>query len=354
MTRYLKLFLLTIIASQAFFNACSQDVGFSQFYDQPLLRNPALAGIFTGDLRLVASYRNQWQSVTTPYRTFGLSAELKIPVDLVPDDNLTVGLQLMRDVAGTSEYSTMQIMPAANYSLPLSAEKNSYLSFALMGGLMQQRFDPAKLVLNDQFVSGSNGTFSILPSSRQVFNNTNINYFDFSAGLSYNGVMRGDIDYFIGAGIFHIKNPKVAFFDGNQIVLNKKLAFNAGLSVPTSETDQFVLYGDYFTQYGDQFRPVGIRTLQIGMMYRHDLFVLGEEQQTITLGLLYRLDDAVIPVIQLALSKFAIGASYDANISKLAVASHYRGGFELTISYKDFLNYRNQDLRQSKCPRFGK
>jgi hypothetical protein len=49
----------------------AQDISFSQFYDQPLLRNPALAGIFTGDVRFTASYRNQWQSVTIPYRTFG-------------------------------------------------------------------------------------------------------------------------------------------------------------------------------------------------------------------------------------------------------------------------------------------
>src|ERR1700709_746181 len=111
-------------------SASAQDIGFSQFYEQPLLRNPALAGIFTGDVRLVASYRNQWQSVTIPYRTFGLSTEIKLPIDLVPDDNITIGLQLIKDVAGTSEFSTTQILPAVNYSLPLSGQKNSYLSIA--------------------------------------------------------------------------------------------------------------------------------------------------------------------------------------------------------------------------------
>src|ERR1700761_6055348 len=110
----------------------SQDVGYSQFYDQPLLRNPALAGIFTGDVRLVAAFRNQWQSVTIPYRTFGLSSEVKFPTNIVPDDNLTVGLQLMRDVAGTSEFSTTQILPAVNYSLPLSGVKNSFLSLGVV------------------------------------------------------------------------------------------------------------------------------------------------------------------------------------------------------------------------------
>jgi type IX secretion system PorP/SprF family membrane protein len=331
----------------------SQDVGFSQFYDQPLLRNPALAGIFTGDIRLTASYRNQWQSVTIPYRTYALNAEVKMPVEMVPNDNLTIGLQLIRDVAGTSEFSTLQILPAVNYSLPLSEVKNSYISLAFMGGLMQQRFDPSKLVMNDQFVAGSNGSFSVMPASRQVFNNTSVNYADLSAGISYNSVIREDIDYFIGAGIFHLTKPKVGFYDGNTITLNRKLTFNAGLSAPTSETDQFILYADYFKQFGDRFTPVGISTLQVGMMYSHDLFVYDDVQKTFTIGALYRWNDAIIPVVRLQLDKFTIGASYDVNVSKLVAASTYRGGFELVLSYRGILNSRNQEARQVLCPRFS-
>jgi len=349
--RYL---LLLFIVSRFTFTAFSQDVGFSQFYDQPLLRNPALAGIFTGDVRLAASYRNQWQSVTIPYRTFGFSGEFKMPANIAPDDNVTIGLQLIRDVAGTSEFSTLQILPAVNYSLPLSPTSNSYLSIAFMGGLMQQRFDPTKLVLNDQFVSGSNGSFSILPSSRQVFNNTSVNYFDLSAGLSYNGVIRDDINYFIGAGIFHLTKPKVGFYEGNSITLNKKLALNVGFAAPTSETDQFIFYADYFKQFKEGFKPVGISTLQTGIMYSHDLFVLGDAQQTITGGVLYRLNDAIIPVVQLQLSKLIIGASYDINIDKLAAAARYRGGFELVLSFRDFLNYNQKERRQALCPRFAR
>ena len=331
--------------------ARGQDVGFSQFYDQPLLRNPALAGIFTGDVRFVASYRNQWQSVTIPYRTFGLSTEVKLPAGFVADDNLTLGLQLVKDVAGTSNFSTVHIMPAVNYSLPLSEETNSYLSIGFMVGLMQQRFDPTKLVLGDQFIAGANGTFSVLPASRQVFNNTSVNYFDLSAGISYSGGVRDEINYFVGAGMFHITKPEVGFFEGNKITLNKKLAVNMGFSAPTSETDQFILYADYFRQFADGFRAVG-STFQAGCMFSHDLFVLGDVQKAITFGALYRLDDAIIPVVRLQVSKCTIGASYDINISKLVVASHYRGGFELTLSYRDFLNYNNSERRQVRCLKF--
>jgi type IX secretion system PorP/SprF family membrane protein len=343
-----KLIGLVMIAWQCLCTCFAQDVGFSQFYDQPLLRNPALAGFFDGDMRFVASYRNQWQSISTPYRTFGLSSEFKLPVHVVEYDNITVGMQLIRDVAGTSQYSTTQILPAVNYSLPLNTEDH-YISLAFMGGLMQHRFDPTKLVMNDQFVSGTNGTFSILPATRQVFNNTNVNYFDLSAGLSYFGVT-GNVNYCIGAGMFHLTKSNQGFFDGRAISLNKKLALNVGASGRTSEADMLTFYADYFKQFGQGFTPVGISSFQAGLLFSHDLFVLDDIQKTITGGILYRWDDAIIPVVQLQLSKFMIGASYDVNISKLATASKYRGGFELVLSYRDFLNGLSSVLQQGLCP----
>ncbi len=344
--------LLFMAALLSCLTARSQDVGYSQFYDQPLLRNPALAGVFTGDVRFVGSFRNQWQSVTVPYRTFGVSAEVKFPTGIVPDDNLTLGLQVMKDVAGTSEFSTTQLLPAVNYSLPLGGSTNSYLSLGVMGGLRQQRFDPTKLQLDDQFVAGSNGSFSLLPASAQVFNNTNSTYFDLSVGVSWNGSVNDNVDFFLGAAMFHLTKPKVGFFEGEEIVQNKKAAFNLGLSVATSESDQLILYADHFRQYGDHLRFAG-STLQVGMLYKRNLVVIGDDHTSFSAGLLYRLDDAIIPVAQMELSNFVIGVSYDINVSKLAVASQSRGGLELTLSYKDFLNILSKDHRIMKCPRFG-
>jgi type IX secretion system PorP/SprF family membrane protein len=351
----MRRFLLLLIIFRCGPEAFAQDVGFSQFYDQPFLRNPALAGIFTGDVRLSASFRNQWQSVTVPYTTYGLSSEIKIPVNAVPNDNLTIGLELLRDVAGTSEFSTFQFLPAVNYSLPLSGVKTSYLSFGVMGGLMQQRFDPTKLVFNDQFVAGSNGAFSVAPVTGQVFNNTSVNYPDLSVGVSYNGSLNDDADYYAGIGMFHLVPPKVGFFEGNVITLNRKAAFNFGMVARTSEIDQVIVYGDYFKQYDHGFRPVGVSTLQVGLLFNRDLWGEDEDNRKgITIGMLYRWNDAVIPVVQLEESKLAVSVSYDVNVSKLVVASQYRGGLELTLTYKDLLNSRRRKTGSIPCPKFGK
>src|SRR5579862_4264405 len=57
----------------------TQDLHFSQFFEAPLLRNPSLAGIFTGDYRVQGVYRDQWNSVTDGYRTGSFNAEYKMP-----------------------------------------------------------------------------------------------------------------------------------------------------------------------------------------------------------------------------------------------------------------------------------
>ena len=94
MKKYL-IYLLLLIVGQS--NA--QDFTFSQFYEKPQLRNPALAGVFDGDLRATGIFRNQWQSITVPFQTSAASIEVKFPIGSA-NDYLTVGMQMTNDVAG--------------------------------------------------------------------------------------------------------------------------------------------------------------------------------------------------------------------------------------------------------------
>ena len=59
----------------------AQDLHFSQFQASPLNHNPALTGIFNGDKRFSASYRNQWFSVPVDYLTFSGSYDMKFRPD---------------------------------------------------------------------------------------------------------------------------------------------------------------------------------------------------------------------------------------------------------------------------------
>ncbi len=99
------LILLTIHCS--WLAASAQDIHFSQFFEAPLWRNPSLAGIFNGDIRVQAVYRDQWNSVTNAYKTGSLNAEYKIPIGK-GDDFFTTGLQILNDKAGTIGWVTTQ------------------------------------------------------------------------------------------------------------------------------------------------------------------------------------------------------------------------------------------------------
>jgi type IX secretion system PorP/SprF family membrane protein len=323
----------------------AQDVGFSQFFNQPLLRNPALAGLFDGDYRLTASYRNQWQSVTVPYRTFAQSTEVKFPFS----DNftLTAALQLTNDIAGTSQFSTTQILPAANGSLRVG--DSSFLSVGIMWGYLQQKFNPQTLILNDQFVGGQNGSFTILPYSSQTFTNTSVRYTDLSTGVSYKSTINDNTDFYIGLSLFHAFQPTVGFYQGEKVTLNRRIGLNTGLSIPLSDYEELTLYGDYFGEYNERFKYTGSNILQAGVLYRYDLSDDNSGRFNITGGLLYRLDDALIPVVLLGYDNFNAGLSYDVNINRLVVASQYRGGLELSLSYRGFIRSRNSELRAVKC-----
>jgi type IX secretion system PorP/SprF family membrane protein len=335
-----KILLLFVVSLLAKF-AIGQDINFSQFYDLPLLRNPSLAGIFSGDIRITSAYRNQWQSVTVPYRTFGLGAEIKKPIGENSDDFFTYGLQLSSDVAGDSKLSRTQGFPVFNYHKSLSGK--SYLSAGIMGGPVMQRFDPSKLSFDDQYL---NGAYSASNPTKQVFSNTKLTYWDAAAGLCFSSIAGENTRYYIGVGLFHFTQPKVAFQKQNDITLNKKWVVNAGLAAPVTDENRIILYVDYFMQGGS-------RQAQGGLLLNHDLVQYDEEQKvSISGGIFYRGNDAFMPVVKLDYYQYSIGMSYDVNSSKLKSASQYRGAYEVTISYKAFNNKYNTSANKVKCPLF--
>jgi type IX secretion system PorP/SprF family membrane protein len=335
-----KIFLITAMLMPAVI-CFAQDINFSQFYELPLLRNPSLAGSFRGDVRATSAFRTQWNSVTVPYKTTALGTELKFGVSENSDDYVSVGLQITDDIAGDSKLGKTQILPLLAYHKSVSNEKDAYLSLGFLAGAVQQRFDPTGLRFDDQFVGGA---YSATNPTKQVFTNTNVIYWDASVGLTFSSVIGDDTKYYLGAAYFHFMQPKVAFSPDNDVRLNKKVVFNAGLSAPTGEFDHVILYGDVFVQGGNN-------QAQGGILYKHDLFQRDDDEAlSFSFGGFYRLNDAVVPVVKLDYYKLGIGLTYDANVNKLKQASQGRGGFELTVSYKSFLNIRNSSAQKMRCP----
>ena len=78
-----------------------------------LLTVVALAGLFTGDIRVAGIYRSQWASITVPFQTSAFSFEYKLP-NLRNDNLITVGAQVAYDEAGDIKLKRIQMLPVIN------------------------------------------------------------------------------------------------------------------------------------------------------------------------------------------------------------------------------------------------
>ena len=315
----------------------SQDIHFSQFFNAPLSRNPALAGIFTGDVRVQGVYRGQWNSVTNAYKTGSVDAEFKKPIGKA-DDFVTIGMQIMYDRAGSVGWTTIHAMPALNYHKSLSNQRNSYLSLGFMGGLVQSRIDRSKMTTNSQYDGLGDGEPNLQPQ---------YTYLDGSAGISYNASLNDNPEnnFFLGVAYHHFNRPKNTFYRNPDIELNPKWVYSGGIRFAVAETAYMTIMGDYSKQ-GSSTEAIGgvMYGLKLGPDYDKPDYV-------VHLGTFFRWNDALIPVLKLDYNPFSIALSYDVNVSPLKLSSYGRGGFELSISYIGF-SKRSKSVDAMFCPRF--
>ncbi len=339
MKNRILLTLITACGVLIFTSSKGQDIHFSQFFEAPLLRNPSLAGIFTGDIRVQAVFRDQWNSVTNAYKTGSFNAEYKMPIGK-GDDFLTTGIQVFYDQAGTVAWKSTHILPALNYHKSLSDETNRYLSLGFMGGLVQRRIDRSKMTTNSTYDGLGDG---------ETFTKNGYSYFDAAVGMSFNSQFTDNIDnnLFVGAALHHFNKPKNSFYQSANIELEPKWVGSAGVKFSVTPGSYVTLQSDYSRQ--GEFQEVVAGALYGIKIGQGDL---DNPLYTLHGGAFLRLNDAFIPVVKVDYSKFSFSLSYDVNMSKLRTSSYGRGGFELGISYIGFVDRENSAIKALYCPRF--
>jgi type IX secretion system PorP/SprF family membrane protein len=323
----------------------AQDIHFSQMFETPLLRNPALAGLFSGDLRVQTVFRSQWNSVTDAYHTGSANIEYKVHVGQT-DDYLTIGGQLVYDKAGTVDLTSTQILPAFNYHKSLSADRNMYLSMAVMAGLVQRSIDRSKMTTDSQF---DGTTYNSSASTGETFSKSSYSYFDGTTGMSFNEQIgdNPDNNFYIGLAYHHFNKAKnISFYSDAQNEMTPKWVASGGVRMNLTEDSYMTFEGDYSKQGTDK-EIIG------GLLYSRRLGDLGEDTKYLIHGGAYmRFNDAIIPVVKVEAKPIAVALSYDVNISGLRQVSTGRGGFELSLTYQKFLNKDNSSINATKCPKF--
>ncbi len=335
--------LLFILTTGQISGVCAQDIHFSQFFETPLLRNPALAGIFTGDVRFQAVYRTQWNSVTVPYQTTSINGEYRTGIG-AGDDFITLGGQIFYDKAGTTALTTTQVLPVLNYSKSLSEEKNMYISLGGMAGIVQRRIDRSKITTNSQYDGvGFNSSLS----DGETFLNNSFSYFDASVGMSFNSQMgeNENNNIFIGAALHHFVKPKkVSFLTTGNGELMPKFVLSTGIRFNMTEGSYFTIQGDY-TKQAENTEIIG------GALYAWKLDNNENPKYVFNAGAFIRWGDAVVPVAKLEFRPLSVSLSYDVNISTLKTASRGQGGFEFSLIYQKYRG-ANGSEDAFRCPKF--
>ncbi len=329
------LILMIIIGRCSIIQA--QDLNFSQYYNAPLLVNPANTGFNPDyDYRVGGNYRNQWASVGIPYKTMSIWLDTKLFKDRFENGWMGIGGSIIKDVAGSGNLqSTGGYLSVAYHQM---IGNNSLLSAGLSGGLVAKRVDYTKLSFDNQW----NGQFfdvSIPPNEPFAYSQTG--YFDLQAGLNY-ALFASDNAYFnIGASVMHVNRPSESFFapSVSNSQLNMRFTYFANASIKI--LDEWILNPNiYISKMGNA------KEVLLGLNARRDLG--GNGNQQMIWGLYYRSNDAAIPLIGFQKNDIAITINYDATISTLKNLNGSRGAYELSIVKHGL--FSNSSGRSVKCP----
>jgi type IX secretion system PorP/SprF family membrane protein len=331
MKKLLPLFtlLLSLAAAKA-----QVDPHFSQYYVYPSFLNPALTGVFDGNYRVAAIYRNQWNSVSSPFATIGASA------DFATEKNLNFGVSLLQQTAGNGGYKYMTGYASVSYTgIRFGKQGLQKLAFGMQGGFINRRINPSKFQLGDQW----NPVTGYLPTNAtsEVFNNTSRTTFDLGAGLLFfDGDPSHKVNLFAGASAAHLTQPQDPYINGGtKEKLPIRYTAHAGVKISLSETFSLTPNALYMRQGNAEEKMAGAYA------------TLNASTETALLaGANYRFKDAVAPFVGLNHKNFVLGFSYDVNTSDLGKTVSGTNSFEVSLSFIGRKSYKST-VQHFVCPR---
>lgn len=326
-----NLFLVLLL----YFPLFSQDIHLSQFYNQDHLLNPTKVGDYDGDYRLTANYRNQWRQLNKqPISTYLLSFD---HIFFFDKHQFHAGLMLTSDRFQGEEtnYATgipfsytvnsTKILASISYALQY---RKHIIRTGLQTGMVMSASDPTTQTFPSQwdYQSGDfNGKLANLESQLKPSQK----YFDLNLGVSWTKKFVFGIPK-VGFSINHINRPKDSYFKNNQERLRARKVFFSEVMIPlgfrfslqpkllfmwTAKANDLLIGTNLQVQTSYKVIP----TYYFGMHYRHGIA---------------RIFDAIIPTVGFNYKKYAIGISYDVNLSDLSKGTDSRkGSFEFSLMY---------------------
>jgi len=343
LNKNIQVIIVLLAAHSSWFTASSQDLHFSQFFNSPLVTNPANTGFIPdGDYRLGVNYRNQWSSIMAiPYKTMSVFGDMQV---MQNNDNtgwMGLGGVILRDVAGSGNLTSTKVSGSVAYHQLINA--GSLLSLGFNVGWANKQINVTNLKFPDQF----DGHFFDNHLSTSVsLDANNINYLDMQVGMNYAYFPTGNMYLNAGFSALHVNRPRETFFSSQQGIDNRvAIRYTGFLNGSFMPNNQWIINPNaYFSLQAKSYEVV------LGMNAHYNLS--GDGEKELIGGLYYRYKDAVIPMIGLGFKAYTFTFSYDATTSTLGNYNNTRGAFEFSLIRQGVVDRYNGNSRESMCPSF--
>ncbi|MBP6590133.1 MAG: PorP/SprF family type IX secretion system membrane protein [Chitinophagaceae bacterium] len=326
------------------FSLRAQDLHFSQFFNSPLLTNPANTGFIPdGDYRLGVNYRNQWASVTAfPYKTMSAFGDWQTMQNQDNTGWLGIGGVILRDVAGTSVLTSTKVYGSVAYHQMINA--GSLVSLGFNVGWANKQINTSNLTFPSQW----NGKFFDVHQTTTApkLDRNNINYLDMQVGMNYAYFPTNDIYLNAGFSALHVNRPKESFFNDESGGNNRvPVRYTGFLNGSIKLNDRVIVNPNvYGSLQANAWEVVG------GLNAHYN--ASGDGEKVLIAGVYYRYKDAVIPMLGFSFKDLTFTFSYDVTTSSLSNFNNGRGGFEFSLIKQGVVDRYNGNRRESMCPSF--
>ena len=334
MKKYNKITLILLFAVAGMQGVNAQDVGFSQFYANPLYLNPAFAGSKVAP-RIALSYRAQWPGLVSAFSTVSASYD-----QYINDMHGGIGAILLSDRQGDHGMLNTNML-AAMYSFRFQVHEDIFVNLALQAGVvnMNLNWDPNIMRWPDQIDANCgwiNLTSATPPDNRSKF------YPDFAAGAMIYGPA-----WYAGFAAHHLNQPSQGFYAEDRVPM--KFTANAGGLINLSEERRRqsslglgtpVISPNFIYQYQG-----GFHYFNYGLYLDWMPFLVGAWFRHSTTNV-----DAFIFMVAAQHDHFKIGYSYDVTLSEMGNST--LGSHELTVGILLPVPEQKHKIKAIRCPSF--
>jgi len=303
-------------------NIIAQDIHFSQFSFSPMNLNPAYTGLFNGDYRFNANYRNQWFNVPVNYNTISVAADMSI-YQLKNQDRIGGGILFYYDRAGDSRFTSIQAMASFSYLFNIGKSNNHTLGLGFNVGVGNRSVQYQYLYFDNQY-NGDKYDGAIQPDEN--FPNSTFTYPDVGAGITYRFTKSERQSLTIGGGFHHLNSPQQSFFDDKSVKLNIRYLAHTSLRWKVHKKLDIVpevIFQSQDTKY----------ELAFGMHTKAFVFRQSKAIVCLNTGVYYRNNDAVFFLFGMDYDNLQVNLSYDINVSKFKPATNTYGAIEASVIY---------------------